>query len=955
MNNDHDSGPQSDWDHGDPEEEWLEENEFRGVKLALAGLLVVALVGAGGWWLWRSTSLPHASEDHVQQALAYMNTGQSMAALIELRNALQKNDDNARAHFLLGRLYLDNGETASAEKELRQARFLGYDEAQVVPLLARVYLAQGKNEQLLALGSNALTPTDRTSTGLSPQGSQTFPGSGASAVDPTQAVTPESDFDLLSRAQLLFSQQDLIGARAQVEALLALKANNPGALLLLGDIEVEEGDLDAAESAYGEAMQAALKPRQAQMKRALVRIQKLDYTKAQLDVFELLKRAPKNPGANYLQGIIYYETQNYQKAVASLLIAERDERRYPLSLLYAGISHFNLGNHDQARDYANRFHKMAPDNIFGRRLLAQLYMSSGDFEAAEEVLRPVVNHAPEDWVSLNLLANALLAQGRSEEGITLLSLVAELQPASATAQGRLGAGQLLAGDRNAGVQRLEAALEMDPEFKQADMLLVMNYVRQQDYVMAQAAAEAYRARNPSSAEPLGLLAVVYLAAGQPEKARQAAREALKIDPANTSAHYSIADAAIAEGDYDQARTHYENVLALQKNALPALLKLAELAAHQRDVARMVTLLQRAIKHHPNQIAPRVLMARYYLGRGDPAQVEVLFSDLSENLQNQPLVLEVLAQAQLLVKDYNQAESTLVKLIEKQPDSPQVHYQMALVHAARAETLDLERELMKSLEIDPDFIPSLFLIVRLYLDQGSPERAEPYLIQLREQAAEAPEILALEASYARLTGDDQKALAYAEQSYKEVPSTTTLLQLVEILHHQGDIERESIILEHWLSRHPQDARTRLAQANSSALQDDTERAIKQYQAVLEREQDNVVALNNLAWYLRETQPRLALAYAEKAASLDPDWAAAQDTLAVVALQNGNLRRARQAITKALEQLPNDPSVIYHSALISAREGEQDTARAVLGPLLVSGQDFPELDDAMALFLELKTTE
>ena len=78
------------------------------------------------------------------------------------------------------------------------------------------------------------------------------------------------------------------------------------------------------------------------------------------------------------------------------------------------------------------------------------------------------------------------------------------------------------------------------------------------------------------------------------------------------------------------------------------------------------------------------------------------------------------------------------------------------------------------------------------------------------------------------------------------------------------------------------------------------------------------------------------------------------VAVVALQNGDLRRARQAITKALDQLPDDPSIIYHSALISARVGEQDTARAVLGPLLVSGEDFPELDDAMALFLELKNT-
>src|SRR5438552_16180828 len=65
-------------------------------------------------------------ESMVASAKDYLAKNDRNAAIIQLRNALQKNPDLAEARFLLGKALLDNAEYAAAEKELRKAGELGY-------------------------------------------------------------------------------------------------------------------------------------------------------------------------------------------------------------------------------------------------------------------------------------------------------------------------------------------------------------------------------------------------------------------------------------------------------------------------------------------------------------------------------------------------------------------------------------------------------------------------------------------------------------------------------------------------------------------------------------------------------------------------------------------------------------------------------------------------------------
>jgi tetratricopeptide (TPR) repeat protein len=126
----------------------------------------------------------------------------------------------------------------------------------------------------------------------------------------------------------------------------------------------------------------------------------------------------------------------------------------------------------------------------------------------------------------------------------------------------------------------------------------------------------------------------------------------------------------------------------------------------------------------------------------------------------------------------------------------------------------------------------------------------------------------------------------------------------------------------------------------------------YEQVLQIDPDNAVALNNLAWQIREEDPDKALEYAMHASRIAPDSADVLDTLAVIEYINKDYKQAGRSIERALRQSPDHPSLLYHSAMISAATGDSAQAIDILDDLLAEDTDFPEIEQANGLLLELR---
>ena len=111
------------------------------VARALLPLVIVAGVAAC------SRNDPAA---FVASAKSYIEKSDYKAAVIQLKNAIEKAPDDGEARFLLAKTLLDTGDPVGAETEVRKAIDRKYPQDETYPLLVRALVGQGKYQAAIA-------------------------------------------------------------------------------------------------------------------------------------------------------------------------------------------------------------------------------------------------------------------------------------------------------------------------------------------------------------------------------------------------------------------------------------------------------------------------------------------------------------------------------------------------------------------------------------------------------------------------------------------------------------------------------------------------------------------------------------------------------------------------------------------------------------------------------------
>jgi putative PEP-CTERM system TPR-repeat lipoprotein len=883
--------------------------------------------------------------------------GNHHAAVIHLKNLLQKSPQHAEARYLLGVIYLEVDDAVSAQWELRRAIDLGYDQTKVIPTLGQSLLMSGEFQKVLdevrlegnpgEVQAEVLTLRALAAIGL---GHKQI---GRELLEQALALKPGFADALLGQARLAASEQRQEEAAALVARALANGLENVDAWLMKGELSRFANDRHGALVAYQKVL--ALRPHsiRARLSIASLHIDSGDYDEARRQVVEIRKLVPRSPMAGYLDALIAFRQRDYAVARGAVLRALDVAPDHMPSVLLRGVVEFAQGSQDMAQQYLERVVQRAPDNLYARRLLIASLAKSGKTQRALDILEPALPQYPEDSALMALAGEVYLLSNQFAKASQFFEKAATLDRHNAGARTGVGLTRLALGETDDALRHFESASRMDSSQSHADVLLITLHLRRANYDAALKAMETLERKQPDNPLTYNLKAAIYLGKKDARTARTYLSRALELNPLYVPAAVTLAQLDIEEKKPHAARRRLEAILEKDKDNVEALLSLASFGRRigaTRD--EQIAWLNRATRASPRSTRPPLMLARLHAQAGNAAQAlaaagwaQVISPD---NLE----VLYLLGSIQVAAGQKELALTTYRRIASLQPDSPVALLRLANALAASADDSAAASALGRALSLKPDYIDAQVALAHLHVRAGKLSEAKAIARQLKEQ----------ETTFAigrSLEGDvlmAQKRFADAAEAYEAAYRTGKSGSLAIRMHkayvqagNAGDAENR---LAQLVKDSADDAFVRMYAADVAFRGGKYKKAVEHYEWLLQSQRDNAVALNNLALaYQRMEDPR-ALETAERAYRLNPKNAEIIDTLGWILVEQGNSMRGLELLQRAVAAAPTNHEFRYHLAQAWLKVGNTTKARNELKQLLSSNAKFPQQAEAAQLFEQLR---
>jgi putative PEP-CTERM system TPR-repeat lipoprotein len=876
------------------------------------------------------------------------------AAVIEFKNAVQKDPENGEIRLSLGQAYLLLGDSNSALKELERAMDAGVARERVLPPLLEAKVELGRYQEVLGELERvgALSPPLLSTRGAALLGTGDIAAARRSFED-ALADRPDLGSAHLGLARVAVLENDAPGSRRIVDAGLVAAPKERRLWLFSGDLHAAARDFDAAIAAYDAAAALPGGDYLPQLGRARAMLQKGDLSGADATVEEILRVLPGWPPAEHLRGFLAFQRKDYDGAEAALLVAQKGAPDYPPVLLLLGAVKFQQSEYAQAENLLGRYLAVDPAHISARQMLAAIRVSRGDAKGAVEALAPVADRLA-DAEGLTLLGAVYLRAGQVSEATTALRRAAEVAPESGAVRHELALSLLASGESEGATTELQSAMALDPEFLQNDELLINLKLRARAFGEARDLAEKLIVKNDNAPSGHHLLGLAFMGLGEEEAAKAAFERALVTDPAYEPATLALVGIDLASRRGDSAKNRLDALLAASPESLQARVGLAQIALAQNDVASAKDHLATARVQHPNALAPRLLLGQVAFVSGDYRLADEV---TQEALAIAPSDLDTLlarAKVELTMRGVPAAVPHANRLEDLlQGEAP----------AARLVALgDLQRSIgrwdralrtyERALATAADGTPIRASMVRASVEGNDLDGARALLETLRSEGAPAHLVSSLQGDIASRAGDmDAAAKAYAAALQGGDGDAAFKLHIVEM--RRGRNEAAAVIMEERLQSSPNDVRAGLALANVRLVENDYSAARALYERFQQIAPNDPMLLNNLAWlYLQQGDDR-ALATGRKALELAPSNPEIADTLGWILVSGDELTEAVKLLERAAANLTSNATVQYHLAAAYAKSGRaREAARAAERALSLG--DFPERAEAEKLMLTAPAT-
>lgn len=856
------------------------------IPLAFIFLLATSLQGCGG-----STSV----EEHLQQARASFAKYDLKSSEIELKNVLQQDTNNSAARLLLGQIYLTIGNAPAAIIEINKAIQTNQSSDTAFSLLGDALLLDGKADEILTRFASNPTETDSLKAVKA-----TYRGdanlqlkdidSAKSAYQTALQYDAQNDRTLLGMARIAILENKPDKALELTNSVLSKDPNHVMALLTKADVYRALGNKSETISAFTQAAHASNPKEQfnfiAIRNLTIEHLQNGNLAEAEKQLQILVtgpykQRVTNDPMLSYTQAIIAYDKKDLAtaKEIAERIVANTNN--FPQLQLLLGSINFQTKNYEQAETQLKAFLATSPRNKQATRLLATLQVIKQHPEEAVETLKQSLDDSETpDLTTLALLANASLRSGDSKQGEHYYQKALEQKPEESGLIYGLGQSYLMQGEHEKAIAEFAKIPEDSNQSLRAQLTIIETYMKAGRTDEALATIQKLPNETQQTAIITSLKGTVYLMQKNLVSAQSQFNKSLEIEPGYAPAHRQLALLATQAGDSATVIKHFEEAINANPKNSNLVIDYAGYQMQQGELKKAESLLKQAKEIGTSKERIATMLARLHLRQRNPSAALTELNPFYESTN--PEIQAEIGNTRMLMGDPQTALAAYEKVVAARSNSPLAHYLTYTALSSLNKTELARAALQKTLALDGKYVPALLASAQVAISEGKADEATKWLTLVESVDASNYSAKILKADNAMLQNNAEQGITLYKAAYNE-RSNNTLAQ--------------KITSAYWKLEQKQNAITFLnesikTQANNAFLPyllgslylgtGNTELAIKSYQQSIALNANNVIALNNLAWLLKESDIKKARAYAEKAIELAPGNKDIEDTLAEIKL-------------------------------------------------------------------------
>lgn len=882
------------------------------------------------------------------------------AAVIEFKNALQKDPSLNEARFLLGRALFESGDSSGALVEFNKLHAAAFDADRVVPRLAEVMLVHGELDKLIAEFSATKLASPKAQADLSATLASAYAMRGKfdlaqASAERSLKDDPDGLTGRLVMAQIKTLREDLPAAMEEVERAERAHPKAARPKIFKAELMAQmRGRYDAATifQVYREAL--ALEPKNIQAHAGLIQqaLAQKDLAAANAQLEQLRKAHPGGVPTQYFTAMLALERRDLPAAVEAIQVMLKFAPDNVAGLQLAGRIAFEAGNYAQAAAHLGKALPRTTQTTPLRLLLARALLRAGDNKMALSTLQPLLNErsgVPAE--AYTLAADAQIRLGEGEIAKQLYQRALTVNPQNERARSALAVVDISEGRVDQGIGVLQDVARTSTDL-QAEVLVASTYVQNRQFDRARAAIDAIDKKKPDSAAAAYLRGELALAQGDVAEATRQFEMASQRDKKDFASVAALARLDQRAGKPEAAVARYRAFLGINPRSLNADLALVGLQKVQgHPPAKVATDLEALVKKYPDSEFPRVALVRALLEGGEIKRAQTIAKEVATAFPSSAAALDAFGVAELAAGNHNQARQAFSQLAALQPKDAAPLIRLSQAYLASKDATGALAQLTKALTLQPTNMDAQMQMVALLAKMGRYERA---LAQARSAQSVAP----AEAVGWMLEGDllnGKRDFVGAAAAYRKglgkARVGATAVKLHRALEDAARLKEAQEFEKEWRAERPQDPVFNYYLGDRYLALGQLDTAADLYRSALKVVPKDPASLNNLAWILAQQGKPEALEFAERAVAEAPKSAPALDTLAEIHVRAGRVDRAVALQRQAVELAPNQPMMRLRLADYLVKDKQAPAARKELEVLAGLGAKFPKQDEVKRLMSQL----